>query len=115
MTYPNICKYMCWTSQCSRNLENISLCEKDGDFCTKCEFCRLFDSNDARLCMEKLENKGRWVLFCLATKVKFLQTFNEEKLSQLVDTEEIPKFIIWLTEPSNFFRLLEDWLEKEGR
>jgi len=70
------------------------------------EYTHPFDSNTAYECVQEMERKGDWDEFIIFY-------MNEFELSSLSD---MPHFMIWSTNPTNFFTYFFKWLEdKQNR
>ena len=63
-----------------------------------------FDSNDSRLCVEKMVERGDWKHFDLYLFAEGIRRF-------VGDSE---KFLPWLFNPDNFFSAMASWL-REGK
>jgi hypothetical protein len=88
--YPKVMKYMEWS-------ERIDI-----DTCLSINIAPKFDANDMLLTMNKLVEDGKWSMF-----------HNYAVMSNL--DKSIVKIIAWLFQPTNFFRLLEEWLPEVKR
>jgi hypothetical protein len=81
---------------------------------------RMFDLNDAALCVEKMGENGDWISF---TQKSFPQT--NLKLDYVGNIQELiyaldklnAEYTAWLFNADNFFSAMAEWLKikKEGR
>ena len=95
--YPKVMKYMEW---CEHEWDNITTnCIKCGRD-SRAPMLHPFDGNDMLFAKDRLVKDGKWSKFYYDTHNLIPEA---GRLSHAM-------FSPWLFQPTNFFRLLEEWL-----